>query len=415
MEPVGPNRENIDFICFTDRDDLVSEGWQIRRIDSMFLGRVRGSRLAKLAPHRYLAEYEQSIYMDNSVSLLRDPSDILEAGLADGSAFACFEHHVRDCLYQEAEEVIYYSMDDEIRVREQVDFYRRNNWPEHAGLFSGNFLLRRHNQPEAARFGEMWLSHVLRYSNRDQLSLPFCADRCGLRIKILKEGRSGQTPFFIWDTKKVRRLPPGFDGDEFLWLNPDLASKGVDPEKYMHDQGFREGRPYLHHRPLMLDMMANRHKSGKGRLRFGRRYYTRIYHPLLWPLRNKTFNLAELASPDEAASAEGLWRDFFPTAVVKILKTAPSMPVDEIVAALDALGNYRVIIVNAALPGLAGLISLILRRLEPGGFFFIEDVAAALRLELIALAGSQAELKFYDAMDYKMPDYGADALAVIRK
>lgn len=50
MEPAGSNRDQIDFICFTDRDDLVSGGWQIRPLNSMFLGRGRASRLAKLAP-----------------------------------------------------------------------------------------------------------------------------------------------------------------------------------------------------------------------------------------------------------------------------------------------------------------------------------------------------------------------------
>lgn len=349
---------------------------------------------------------------------MRDPADILEYGLGDGSVFACYAHHVRDCLYQEAEEVIYYSMDDEIRVREQMDFYRRHNWPERAGLLAGNFLMRRHLQPEAVRLGEMWLSHVLRYSKRDQLSLPFCADRCGLPIKILPEGRSDYNPFFSWNTKRVRRLPPGFDGDEFLWLNPDLAGKGLDPEKYMHDQGFRESRPHLYHRPLRLDLLANRHKSGKGRLCFNRHYYTRIYHQALLGLRDEPFRLLEISPPGgeaAGAAAERLWQDFFTRAEVKILAPSPSTAADEIADALKAGADFRVIIANAALPGLAELAGPILDRLQPGGFFFVEDLTEALRPRLLALTSGRAELKFYDSMDYKRPDYGADALAVIKK
>lgn len=108
-------------------------------------------------------------------------------------------------------------------------------------------------------------------------------------------------------------------------------------------------------------------------------------------------------------------QDFFTRAEVKILAPSPSTAADEIADALKAGADFRVIIANAALPGLAELAGPILDRLQPGGFFFVEDLTEALRPRLLALTSGRAELKFYDSMDYKRPDYGADALAVIKK
>ncbi|MDL2259346.1 DUF616 domain-containing protein [Deltaproteobacteria bacterium OttesenSCG-928-K17] len=449
-----PNTEGLDFICFTDRDDLSSSSWTIRKIDARHLGPKHASRLAKLAPHQYLPEYEQSLYIDNSLALLRDPAEIFSRHLPPSAGFACFRHHVRDCLYQEGEEVIYYSMEDEARVREQLACYRAAGFPENAGLYSGNFLLRRHHRPDVTALGEMWLSHFLRYSRRDQLSLPFCASRCGLHINVIS-GRADDNALLKWAPAEVRRIPYGFDGDEFLWLNPDLAEtaprkgnappqcgggsnasagKGYSPlapegaELYYYERGHQEKRPHLYHRPLRLDLLANKYKIGRGRLYQNRHYYTRIYQQYLAPLQNDAFNLAEIGWMRYGANASALamWADFFPQAEIIGLdrQAGPAFgnlstlkcdlgDARAIFNSLAAQSTYKIIIADggeAALPeALPGLVD----RLDHQGFCFIEDTPLSLHPHLKALAG--CELHFYDSMDYKSPRFGADALAVVIK
>ncbi|UQZ91303.1 hypothetical protein C4J81_18570 (plasmid) [Deltaproteobacteria bacterium Smac51] len=440
-EPECPNRENIDFICFTDREGLESEKWQVRRVDSLLLGRVRDSRRLKILAHQFLPDYDQSLYMDNTVRLLRDPADILDQYLPEGVNFTCFRHPYEDCLYSEGELIIYHSADDEERVREQLDFYRRAGHPEHAGHFATTIVLRRHLEPEVGRLQEMWFAHVMRYSRRDQLSLPFLAPRCGVDIRPIEDGNVYDNPIFHWMTGEVRRLPMGLDPDTFLWLNPDLAGKVDDVERYLHEGGFREKRPHFHQRPLKLDMLANKHKSGQGRMYFNRHYYTRVYHQYLSPLAAEPFNLLETGwsrhglppAPEGAGSAPSLamWSEFFPKARIIGLDRVGLTPGQTAGRAelrlydgrlgakglAEALGGLRFRVIIADGSGDQKDLPVLFQHLEEGGFLFAEDLesglSAGVREELES--GGLEKALFYDSMDYKLPGFGADALAVMIK
>ena len=55
--------ENCDFICFTD-SDIQSNGWNIIRVPVLYEDPNRNAKRYKILPHRYLSEYDISIYMD---------------------------------------------------------------------------------------------------------------------------------------------------------------------------------------------------------------------------------------------------------------------------------------------------------------------------------------------------------------
>jgi hypothetical protein len=42
--------------------------------------------------------------------------------------------------------------------------------------------------------------------------------------------------------EKPGELPPGFDPDRYLWLNPDVAAANIDPTRHYVTFGYREGR-----------------------------------------------------------------------------------------------------------------------------------------------------------------------------
>ena len=55
--------ENCDYVCFTNDKKLTSEIWQIRLIEETHLDNTRLQRMYKILPHRFLSEYEYSIYI----------------------------------------------------------------------------------------------------------------------------------------------------------------------------------------------------------------------------------------------------------------------------------------------------------------------------------------------------------------
>ena len=125
----------VDFVCFTDDPDLTSSFWQVRLLPRGSLDPARQSKQIKALAHRILPEYEQSLYIDNTVRLKVAPHDLFDRYLSPSlSPMICFRHRWRDCIYDEAEMVLELQYDDLDIVRRQMAIYRSLNYPAHQGL-----------------------------------------------------------------------------------------------------------------------------------------------------------------------------------------------------------------------------------------------------------------------------------------
>jgi len=165
-------QSDIPFICFTDDPGLHSETWQIRLVSPLFaMDPVRSQRDFKLRPHIHLAEFDVSLYIDNSVILSRPPDEIFERyGVENG--FALTGHELRQTVLDEFLEVAKQGYDDPGRVFEQLNHYTLVSPEvlEERPYWSG-ILLRDHREPAVCTMLDIWYGHVMRYSRRDQLSL----------------------------------------------------------------------------------------------------------------------------------------------------------------------------------------------------------------------------------------------------
>src|SRR4051794_30038711 len=72
----------IDFICFTDDPSLRSDFWRVRLLSRGLLDPTRRSKQIKALPHRYLQDYDWSMYVDNTVQLKAPASELFERYLA---------------------------------------------------------------------------------------------------------------------------------------------------------------------------------------------------------------------------------------------------------------------------------------------------------------------------------------------
>ena len=60
--------QQVDFICFTDNDQLKQLDWQTRPIPRELdgLSNVKKQRVIKICPHKWLGNYDISIWVDGS-------------------------------------------------------------------------------------------------------------------------------------------------------------------------------------------------------------------------------------------------------------------------------------------------------------------------------------------------------------
>jgi hypothetical protein len=214
-QPVARTSE-LQFICLTDAPQLRSDTWQVRLVKPTFtMDPIRSQRDLKIRPHVHLGDFDQSLYIDNSVILKETPESIFGAYFGE-SKFSLPKHSFRDRLIDEFIEVSRLGLDDAAKIFEQLNHYVfeypeiLNNKPYWSAI-----LLRDHSAPAVRLLGEIWFAHVLRYSRRDQLSIQLAFRHARLEPDAF-EVDNNNSWFHVW--------PHIVDRDRDRWLGNAATS-----------------------------------------------------------------------------------------------------------------------------------------------------------------------------------------------
>lgn len=170
-QPVA-SRSQLPFICLTDDASLQSSSWDCRLVTPLFPeDPIRSQRDLKIRPHLYLREYDCSVYIDNSVILKEPPERLLEL-LDPKTGFLIPHHSYRESVLDEFLEVARLGFDEPTRIFEQLNHYTLS-CPEILDQrpWWSAILVRDHRSARVCSMLEIWASHVMRYSRRDQLSI----------------------------------------------------------------------------------------------------------------------------------------------------------------------------------------------------------------------------------------------------
>ena len=397
---------DFDRVCFTDDETQKSHFWDIVLIEKTGLGPRIESRAPKLLPHRYLADWEHSLYVDARVRFKTNPLELLREEVLQDRPFKSFAHPWRNCVYEEAEVIIEQGICKEADVRRQMDHYRLNGYPEGNGLIAGTVLLRRHNDPQLVEFMELWHSHMLHFTYRDQLSFNFCAWLKGFQYDTFR-GSLEDNSYFDWLSRsEAKCLPNAFDEQFFEWMVPGATSSGVSTRKYFMQtwQGKRDR--YKRH-ISSLNRIANKYRTDKGSLYFNAHAFAYIYDCYFSYLRKQPFDFLEIGllrhdvqikrtqdAHDDAPSLK-MWREYFERARIvgfdiKDFSAVASMP--DVTILRGDMGNPADL--DCALTALDGIYFIILDdashashhqqiafshlfpRMAPGGYYVIEDLTS---------------------------------------
>lgn len=185
----------VDWICFND-EDLQSPGWERRGIRSFrssdrFAHPRMTAKWVKMNPRMLLPEYDVTLWLDGSFTVVRP--DILDRLLPclNGSGFAAFKHPDRNNIYDEAAASFHMAKYAGEPIMEQCAFYRSQGLPMQHGLWAGGALLRDNRSAAVERLNLDWMNENIRWSWQDQLSLPYVA----WKNKIAPAA----FPYFLWD------------------------------------------------------------------------------------------------------------------------------------------------------------------------------------------------------------------------
>lgn len=156
-------------------------GWDYRIVEITERNPRMQAGRCKILLHEYLPGIESSIWMDGNLQMRKEPSSLLD--YLEGFDFVTFEHPHRDCLYEEAEACRKLRKWHE-SIPVQIERYREEGYPEHAGLAEVRVLIRR-NIPETRAFCENWWAELLEWSDRSQISLPYLKWKLNYPLRLL--------------------------------------------------------------------------------------------------------------------------------------------------------------------------------------------------------------------------------------
>lgn len=179
-----PKSNYWDYFCFTDNVSIVGPKscWTPIKLACPGLTSRRCSKVPKILAHRYLEEYEYSLYIDGTLQLKQDPTLLLEH--LKGNNIALFEHNTRSCIYDEAKVVLSQRRDNKDDVDRTISFYKSEKYPKNNGLVDTKLILRRHC--DAIKIlNETWWNIFNTYSQRDQLSFNYASWKTDIAYSII--------------------------------------------------------------------------------------------------------------------------------------------------------------------------------------------------------------------------------------
>lgn len=167
--------EGFDFILFSnDIKDKQIGVWKVRSIPYHNDIQTKVARWVKTHPEDLLSEYEYTIWMDANIQI--NDSFVYNRIIQlteSQSLISSMWHHERDCIYEEAIELLSRGMEHERIVYKWISQLKKRHYIHHNGLCETNVLFRANQSSSIHELDSLWWEIIDSFSKRDQLSFNY--------------------------------------------------------------------------------------------------------------------------------------------------------------------------------------------------------------------------------------------------
>ena len=198
--------EGVDFVCFTDTIKKVPKPWKAVAFKNDKINDHLKNRHVKLLPHLYFKDYDISIYIDSNFLIIGDVHQLVLQ--LNDFKMATFCHtqsdDARNCIYDEYEAILNLAQktgkykDDPVIIKNQIDAFKQEGYPENNGLIKGGVLIRKHNDTAIIQLMTDWWNIVATQSKRDQLSFNYVAWKYNFKPTIIPGDIRFGNPYFYF-------------------------------------------------------------------------------------------------------------------------------------------------------------------------------------------------------------------------
>lgn len=220
--PVVGLIDGVDFICFSDRA-RADCGWEVRIVNPGMKSSNLNAKIFKILPHRFLLEYDYSLFIDANTLLLGRVALLLSICMQAGS-FVMWRHPFRRDVYVETVAIMIAKRHEPEKLIEQIQYYSGKGLPHDTGLAEGSFIWRKHGEQDVKKFMEEWWEEIQKFSYRDQISLGYLMweNKFSPLVFPSEMGTSRENEFFV----KIPHKNTGLLGNNQADISP--ARKNLD-------------------------------------------------------------------------------------------------------------------------------------------------------------------------------------------
>ena len=171
--PKAPVYKGWDVILFTDIELEDNKGWEVRKLNKSDNPLLQ-SRDIKIRSHVHLKDYDLVCYIDGHQIFVGEPP----------IHPIWFMHSRRSNIFEEAKQIIKNGRFTAEEINEQIDYYKWKGYKD-AGLYLNGFFVREHNE-DINKLHDVWYEETKRFTQRDQLSLPYAIWKTGIYPKNIQ-------------------------------------------------------------------------------------------------------------------------------------------------------------------------------------------------------------------------------------
>lgn len=172
--------DNTKYIVFSDNKNITKEvdSWEYKTIPKKIReichnNDILINRYIKMHPKELFPEEDYALYIDGSIRVISDITDVFNK-INNKTGLGMHVHRMRNDVYEEAKACINSKLGDKKKIKELIQKYKKEVFPEKYGLFEATIIASDLKNRNAEEILNNWWEEFLETGTyRDQLTFTY--------------------------------------------------------------------------------------------------------------------------------------------------------------------------------------------------------------------------------------------------